>query len=76
MTLNNKKPTVFFIGSPVWDTTMFAGHEVAHVKTVNHYVWGSDNVRTSSVLKKNSDGSFETMNTIYVPYTEKEENES
>lgn len=76
MTLNNKKPTVFFIGSPVWDTAMFKGHEVAHVKTVNHYVWGSDNVRTSSVLKKNADGSFETMNTIYVPYTEKEENES
>lgn len=74
--MNNKKPTVFFIGSPVWDTTMFVGHEVAHVKTVNHYVWGADKVRTSSVLKKNADGSFETMNTIYVPYTEKEENES
>ena len=76
MTLNNKKPTVFFIGSPVWDTTMFEGHEVAHVTTVNHYVWGKNKVRTSSVLKKNADGSFETMNTLYVPYTEEEEDES
>lgn len=75
-TLNNKKPTVFFIGNPVWDTEMFKGHEVAHVKTVNHYVWGTDHVRTSSVLKKNDDGSFETMNTLYVPYTEKEKDES
>lgn len=68
----NEKPIVFFIGTPVWDTTMFEGHEVAHVRTVNHYVWGKDDVRTSSVLKKNSDGSFETMNTIYVPYTDEE----
>lgn len=74
--MNNEKPTVFFIGEPVWDTEMFKGHEVAHVRTLNHYVWGNDKVRTSSVLKKNDDGSFETMNTIYVPYTEKEENES
>lgn len=74
--MNNEKPKVFFIGSPVWDTEMFEGHEVAHVRTVDHYVWGNGKVRTSSVLKKNADGSFETMNTIYVPYTEKKENES
>ena len=46
-------------GEPVFDTEMFPGHEVAHVNTTNHYVWGADNVRTSSVLQKFEDGSFE-----------------
>lgn len=65
--MKNDKPEVFFIGEPLFDTKMFPGHEVAHVKTVNHYVWGQDQVRTSSVVKKNDDGSFETLNTIYKP---------
>ena len=68
--VNNTKPEVFFIGEPRFDTEMFPGNEVAHVKTVNHYVWGQDNVRTSCVVKKNDDGSFETLNTIYKPFQE------
>jgi hypothetical protein len=51
---------------------MYPGHEVAHVRTVNHPAWGSDKVRTSSVLYKFDDGSFETRNTIYKPYTDME----
>lgn len=64
------KPEVLFLGDPRFDTEMFPGHEVAHVRTINHYVWGGDRVRTSSVLKKFDDGSFETMNTIYKPHKE------
>jgi hypothetical protein len=64
------KPEVFFIGDPRFDTEMFPGHEVAHVRAVNHYVWGDDKVRTSSIVKKFDDGSFETLNTIYKPHKE------
>jgi hypothetical protein len=70
------KPVVYYVGNPRWDTEMFPGHEVAHVHTVDHYVWGRDIVRTSSVLKKFSDGSFETMNTVYRPLPPDEEDES
>jgi hypothetical protein len=66
------KPVVFYTGTPLFDTELFKGHEVAHVRTVDHYVWGSDKVRTSSVLKKFDDGSFETCNTLYKPYPDKE----
>ena len=64
------KPTVLFTGEARFDTTMFPGYEVAHVNTLNHYVWDRDLVRTSEVLNKFEDGSFETMNTIYKPYNE------
>lgn len=64
------KPEVIFKGEPVFDTKMFPGHEVAHVRTLNHYVWGSGEVRTSSIVKKFEDGSFETLNTIYKPHKE------
>jgi hypothetical protein len=40
---------------------------VARVNATDHYVWGKDVVRTSVVLQKFSDGSFETMNTVYRP---------
>lgn len=66
------KPVVYYTGNATFDTNMFPGHEVAHVRAVNHYVLGSDQVRTSSVLNKFDDGSFETMNTLYKPYTNME----
>lgn len=67
-----QKPIVFFTGTPLFDSKMFEGVEVAHVRTVNHPVWGSDKVRTSSIVNKNDDGSFETLNTQYKPYTDME----
>jgi len=67
---NMIKPVVHFVGKARFDTGMFPGYEVAHVHTENHYVWGRDMVRTSQVLKKFSDGSFETRNTIYRPLKE------
>jgi hypothetical protein len=65
--MTKKKPSVFFHGFPVWDTTSYPEHEVAHVYADKHYVWGKGLVRTSSVLEKFPDGSFETLNTIYIP---------
>lgn len=68
MTEHESKPIVYYINDVRFDTEMFPGYEVAHVRTLNHYNWGNDKVRTSVVLKKFPDGSFETMNTMYVPY--------
>ena len=42
-------------------------YEYAKVYAVGHPLLGSDFVRTSIVVKKHKDGSFETMNTLYVP---------
>ncbi len=68
--MTKEKPEVVFFGEPEFDTELFPGYEVAHVYTANHYKWGRDYVRTSSVVKKNDDGSFETLNTIYKPFKE------
>jgi hypothetical protein len=61
------KPVVYFTGNATFDTTRFDGVEVGRVNAVDHYVWGRDVIRTSVVLKKYPDGSFETMNTLYKP---------
>jgi hypothetical protein len=58
------KPVVYYVGTPVFDTTMFPGFEVAHVRALNHPKLGNGKVRTSSILEHFDDG-FETMNTIY-----------
>jgi hypothetical protein len=63
------KPVVYFTGKATFDTTRFEGIEVGRVNAVDHYVWGRDVIRTSAVLKKYPDGSFETMNTLYKPLT-------
>lgn len=63
------KPTVRFIGDAEFlqfDTD--AGSvEFASVFGVDHPRLGRGWVRTSSIVKKNEDGSFETLNTLYVP---------
>jgi hypothetical protein len=64
---NKEKPVVYFSGEPVFDTESYPGHEVARVYALHHYVLGTCDVRTSSVLKKFDDGSFETRNTLYKP---------
>lgn len=71
MTTQIEKPTVYYLGEPeywMWDSK----NEVAGLEVVlDHPRLGScPNVRTSTVLKKFSDGSFETRNTMYVPATE------
>lgn len=61
------KPVVQFAGEARFDTKVFPGYEVAWVNAIDHPIWGQDRVRTSDVIKKNDDGSFETLNTIYQP---------
>jgi len=65
------KPTVTFIPPAEFHEYTRDDNEkviLANVYTLNHPRLGSQNVRTSIVLKVNEDESFETLNTIYVPY--------
>lgn len=82
MTATEDKPIVRFSGDPIFYTVELApmhqkvygqyadqeGYvEYARVQGLDHPVLGADIIRTSIVLKKHDDGSFETMNTMYVP---------
>ncbi len=51
-------------------------YEKAVVFGLDHPLLGSDTIHTSIVVKKNDDGSFETLNTLYVPYTKETNEES
>ena len=71
MTTQIEKPVVHYLGQPqywMWDSK----NEVAGLAVVlNHpHLGACPNVRTSTVLKKFDDGSFETRNTMYVPATQ------
>lgn len=66
------KPVVYYTGKPKFFIHSYRNIEVASVSTVNHPVWGSDDVRTSEILHKFDDGSFETINHLYKPYTDME----
>ena len=68
------KPTVRYTGEPIFFNyytndleEVLTADTVARVQALDHPVWGCDSVRTSVVLQKFSDGSFETMNTVYRP---------
>ena len=60
------KPTVRFTGEPLFESA-WPNCEIAYVHTLDHPRLGEQDIRTSAVMKKNEDGSFETLNTIYVP---------
>ena len=51
-------------------------YERASVYGIDHPYLGEDVIHTSLILKKHDDGSFETMNTIYVPLVEEANEES
>jgi hypothetical protein len=76
------KPTVQYKGEPVFYSVQLTPSqletygvyadedgfvEYARVYGLDHPIFGEDNLRTSVVLVKHDDGSFETMNTIYRP---------
>ena len=68
------KPVVHFINEAIFFNyytneleEVLTKDTVARVQALDHPVWGADIVRTSVVLQKFSDGSFETMNTVYRP---------
>jgi hypothetical protein len=88
--MTKDKPTVKFLGNPEFHRIEITSNEIrkefkkylddegcyekAVVFGLDHPILGRDTIHTSIVVKKNDDGSFETMNTLYVP--EKETNES
>jgi hypothetical protein len=47
--------------------------EYGRVYGLDHPILGTDDIRTSIVVKKHDDGSFETLNTLYVPAKETDE---
>ncbi len=63
------KPVVHYIGDVMFNTFEHEGktYEVAYCRAVGHPKLGNQKVRTSSVIKKEEDGTFETLNTIYKP---------
>lgn len=84
-----QKPTVCFTGTPTFHRVEITSpvvreeykkylddegcYEKAIVYGLDHPILGRDIIHTSIVLKKNDDGSFETMNTLYVPTKETDE---
>lgn len=60
------KPVVYFDAQ--LDPLVVVGG-CAYVYALNHPVLGEMDVRTSTVQVINPDGSFETLNTVYIPKT-------
>ena len=88
--MTQDKPRVRFINEPLFYSVELAPMhqktygqyaneegwvEYARVYGLDHPILGADTIRTSIVVKKHDDGSFETLNTLYVPET-KESDES
>lgn len=69
----SQKPVVHFAGTASFHIAPYPKEDggewtYARVYALDHPLLGRDIVRTSEVLKINDDGSFETRNTLYVPY--------
>lgn len=86
--MKQDKPIVRFLGKPIFYAVELAAMhqktygqyadaegyvEYARVYGLDHPILGADDIRTSIVIKKQDDGSFETLNTLYVPDKEKHE---
>jgi hypothetical protein len=79
------KPTVRFSGKPTFRRVQITSpimrqeyekyldeegcYDTAEVYGLDHPILGRGTLNTSIVVKKNDDGSFETLNTLYVPDT-------
>jgi len=59
------KPKVTYAGVPEFYTV--GEDEGCRIYVFDHPRLGNGWVRTSKVIKKNPDGSFETLNTLYEP---------
>jgi len=69
----DNKPVVYFIGDAQFiDWPYKKGVQVASVYALNHPKLGECRVRTSQVMDTYDDGSFETMNTMYIPMKAKQ----
>lgn len=86
--MTQDKPVVHYTGKPnfyriqlspdLWETYKEyldeeGCYERAKVYGLDHPFLGEDEISTSIIVKKNEDGSFETLNTLYVPAKEKHE---
>jgi hypothetical protein len=67
-TPSEDKPIVKFDGAAEF-FDIYGGDKnpAARVLALDHPIWGTEHVRTSRIVKINGDGSFETLNTRYVP---------
>ena len=68
------KHTVFFRGTPYFEQGTYINNkhnvvpfERAHLAALNHPKLGRTYVVTSQIVEKYNDGSFETLNTFYLP---------
>ena len=61
------KPVVHFIRGTESFYEVGPDMKVARVRALDHPIYGADIIRTSLIVKKHDDGSFETLNTIYKP---------
>lgn len=70
---NMIKPVVHYTGkAKFYEVEADDGFvEYARVYGLDHPVLGKADIRTSLVVKKHGDGSFETLNTLYRPLKEK-----
>lgn len=65
---NTNKPIVHYTNEAefiLYVDSMNVERELAYVRTIDHPYLGARDVRTSYVINKYDDGSFETCNTIY-----------
>lgn len=64
------KPVVHFIAEADFEPYYYDGktYEVAYVYALDHPKLGKGPVRTSTIVEKFDDGSFETCNTLYKPW--------
>lgn len=71
MSTKSNKPLVQYVGEAefFFDTM---GNERAVVYGLDHPLLGNQFIRTSRVLGKQADGSFETLNTFYERTYDKE----
>lgn len=67
-----EKKIVHFSGSPRF-VNVNGDKIVAWVYALDHPRLGMGEVRTSLVVDQKFDGSFETLNTMYVPYKENDD---
>jgi hypothetical protein len=70
--MTSTKPTVHFNGEAMFMQAYDSSY-YASVFALDHPKLGRGWVRTSRIVSKSGDGSFETMNTIYVPAKDKSE---
>lgn len=66
-TEDGSKPIVYYLGEVLYIEQYETKRAI--VKVLNHPAYGADTITTSAVIKELPDGTIETMNTLYKPYS-------